>query len=81
MYDIMGIQISTTRIIAQELLTLLYLGSFQAGDERGGVRLPGAGDHQEPREEVLPVHQLPHLRVGQQGDYLTRFRVQVLYTI
>ena len=40
----------------------------QAGDERGGVRLPGAGDHQEPCEEVLSVHQLPHLRVEQQGE-------------
>lgn len=42
----------------------------QTGHEGGGLRLSGAGDHQEPGQEILPVHQLPHLCLGQQGKDL-----------
>lgn len=46
----------------------LHVLKLQTGPEGGGIRLSGAGDHQEPCQEILSVHQLPHLRVGQQGE-------------
>lgn len=47
-------------------LHLAFVLLFQVGDEGGGYRLPGAGNHQEPGQEILTV-QLPHLHLGQQG--------------
>lgn len=60
---------SNVRMILPLKLNLLISIQLQTCPEGGGLRLPGAGDHQEPCQEIFSVHQLPHLRLGQQGDY------------